>query len=87
MVFSRFENTGFGEMSADRFRAVIDDSDFRAAVQNVNDGALCRLEQRTEVDKDLTYQEFVDLVGFGSFRLKKFIFDQIKPLSNHDRRP
>jgi hypothetical protein len=63
MLFSRYENTGFNEMSIDRFRCILCETDFQDAIENAADSnALQRLQQRSRVDRDLTYQEFIDLV-------------------------
>ena len=64
MIFFRYDESGFGEMPASRFRAALYEWDFRAAVGNLcGPQALHRLERRTLREQTVTYQEFIDLVS------------------------
>lgn len=66
MLFSKYDETGFGEMSIGNFRATVYEGDFRTRLVDLTDPtALQRLESRTANPLPVTYQEFVDLVGDG----------------------
>lgn len=64
MLFSKWDDAGFGEIEADRFRAAVYDPEFRATMAHLSDPqALARLENRANDRRPITYQEFVDLVS------------------------
>uniref|UniRef100_A0A914XT86 Uncharacterized protein n=1 Tax=Plectus sambesii TaxID=2011161 RepID=A0A914XT86_9BILA len=70
MLFSKWDDAGFGEIESERFRVAVYDPEFRATMAHLSDPqALTRLEHRVVNDRrPVTYQEFVDLVSVRQAR-------------------
>lgn len=72
MLFEKYENTGFGEMTLDCYRQMLCDIEFRNAISNFDANALRKLEIRADscrrnqqTNNTITCQEFIDLVRWA----------------------